>query len=391
MRPSVKLLSIEPTPNPNSMKLNLDEALPPGVTTTYRVIGKAHYPEWVQALLSIPGVESIYHCLDFMAVQRNPSTDWEGLLSEARRILSGEAHHDAAVEKLDEPWGEVQVSVQNFRRIPMLVKVSFSGEESRIALPKRFGDAVAQATPSSPNMLLERKWVPQKPRYGERQEVGEQVAQEIDATYDQVRLDQLVRQAFDYHPEENETRRAYTDEERAAMLASGDWKARYAALTSMDSGARHFDILLGLMSDPNASVRRLATVYMGLSKKPESLPLLVAAMKDPAVAVRRSAGDALNDLGDQALADGRVAPAMAEALKDANKLVRWRAARFLFELGDTRSLPALKAAEEDPEFEVRMQIRQAIERIEGGKAALGPIWMQMTSSQSVGRGTREAR
>ena len=386
----MKLLSIEPTPNPNSMKLNLDEALPSGVSTTYRTIGKAHYPEWVQSLLSIPGVESIYHCLDFMAVQRKPSADWEGLLSEIRHVLSGEVPRHSDIEMSNDPWGEVQVAVQHFRRIPMLVKASIGGKEARVALPERFGEAVARASPASPNMLLERKWLTQKARFGECQEVGEQVAQEIDATYDQARLDELVEQAFDFHADENESQRAFTDEERSALLASEDWKARYAALTSMGSDPRYFDTLLGLMGDPNASVRRLATVYLGLTRRSEGLTPLAVALKDPSVAVRRSAGDALNDLGDQALTNEHVAPAVAEALKDANKLVRWRAARFFFELGDATALPALKAAEADPEFEVCMQIRQAIERIEGGKAALGPIWMQMTSSRSARHGPHEA-
>jgi HEAT repeat protein len=200
----------------------------------------------------------------------------------------------------------------------------------------------------------------------------------------------LVKQAFDFHADENESQRAFTDEERSALLASEDWKARYAALTSMGSDPRYFDTLLGLMGDPNASVRRLATVYLGLTRRSEGLTPLAVALKDPSVAVRRSAGDALNDLGDQALTNEHVAPAVAEALKDANKLVRWRAARFFFELGDATALPALKAAEADPEFEVCMQIRQAIERIEGGKAALGPIWMQMTSSRSARHGPHEA-
>jgi HEAT repeat protein len=99
-------------------------------------------------------------------------------------------------------------------------------------------------------------------------------------------------------------------------------------------------------------------------------------LKDPAVAVRRSAGDALNDLGDPA-----ALPAMEAALSDPNKLVRWRAARFLFEQGGRDNLPALGRVQDDPEFEVRMQVRQAMERIEGGQAAQGPIWMRMTQQQ----------
>jgi hypothetical protein len=38
------------------------------------------------------------------------------------------------------------------------------------------------------------------------------------------------------------------------------------------------------------------------------------------------------------------------------------------------NLPALVRDQDDPEFEVRMQVRQAMERIEGGQAAQGPIW-----------------
>ena len=69
---------------------------------------------------------------------------------------------------------------------------------------------------------------------------------------------------------------------------------------------------------------------------------------------------------------------MTRALADPNKLVRWRSARFLFEIGDRSALPALRAAFDDAEFEVRMQVRIAIERIEGGHSPQGPVWQQMT-------------
>jgi hypothetical protein len=42
------------------------------------------------------------------------------------------------------------------------------------------------------------------------------------------------------------------------------------------------------------------------------------------------------------------------------------------------NLHDLHAVAEDPEFEVRMQIRLAIERIESGDSGEGPIWQQMT-------------
>ena len=72
---------------------------------------------------------------------------------------------------------------------------------------------------------------------------------------------------------------------------------------------------------------------------------------------------------------------MIKALKDPSKLVRWRAAMFLYEVGDESALPALKEAENDPEFEVSLQIKMAIERIEYGEEAKGSVWKQMTESR----------
>src|SRR5512145_150476 len=187
----MRLVSIEPTPNPNSMKLNLDEALPRGVAVTYRPEGKATYPEVIQRLLEIPGVQSLYRAADFLSVQRSPSAGWEGILNGARALLEGEqAPMGAPGASLEgEHWGEVRIAVQQFRRIPMLVKVSDGEREERHALPERFGAAVRSASAASPNMLLERRWVPRGPRYGTLGEVVESVIAELDATYDQGRLD----------------------------------------------------------------------------------------------------------------------------------------------------------------------------------------------------------
>ncbi|MNV69593.1 hypothetical protein D3C71_1625100 [compost metagenome] len=95
-------------------------------------------------------------------------------------------------------------------------------------------------------------------------------------------------------------------------------------------------------------------------------------MEDSAPAVRRTAGDTLSDIGDSA-----ATPVMTEALKDASKIVRWRAARFLYEVGTAEARDALEAAVNDPEFEVGLQARMALERIESGEEAAGTVWQQM--------------
>jgi hypothetical protein len=371
----MKLLSIEPTPNPNSMKLNLDETLPKGIATTYRPEGKALYPPGIQALLAIPGVQSLYHAADFLAVQRVPSAPWDELLARVREVLGGPAAPLAAPGERaqGERWGEVRISIQSFRHLPMLVKVSNDQEELRVPLPERFGAALRAASPASPNMLMERRWLPQQPRFGEVREVGEAVAAEVDAAYPPSRLEALVQQAFQ-GADAPEVRVKPAPEDLDRLLADPDWKRRYAALEAAGADPACLGRLARAMGDPNIAVRRLATVLVGLAGGPEVLEPLCRALADPAVAVRRCAGDALNDLADPA-----ALPAMAAALADPNKLVRWRAARFLFELGGAEQLPALLLAQDDPEFEVRMQVRQALERIEGGQPAQGPVWMRMTS------------
>jgi len=43
----------------------------------------------------------------------------------------------------------------------------------------------------------------------------------------------------------------------------------------------------------------------------------------------------------------------------------------------------LREAADDPEFEVKMQVMMAIERIEGGEEAKGSVWKQMTESRKA--------
>jgi HEAT repeat protein len=261
----------------------------------------------------------------------------------------------------------------------MLVKVSSGSETTRLPLPERFGKAIERAMGASENMLMERKWKDEGLRYGELRDVGEAVVREISAVYDEKKLRELVERA--YHPELHEKVEANEEEldELIRAFESPRWEERFAALkelgrratTQIDSHA--LSLIIKATKDPKMSIRRLAVVFLGLIKTPEVLAPLCEALKDEAVGVRRSAGDALTDLGDR-----KAIGPIVETLKDPNKLVRWRASRFLYELGDESALPALREAQGDGEFEVALQIRQAIERIESGRVGQGPVWRQMT-------------
>jgi HEAT repeat protein len=264
----------------------------------------------------------------------------------------------------------------------MLVKVSSGNETTRLPLPRRFGQAIERAAGASENMLMERKWIDEGVRYGELRDVGEAVVREISAVYDEKKLKELVEKA--YHSDLREPGKAGREElgelaELARAFESPQWEERFAALKELGRNAtaqidsQALSLIIRATKDPKMSIRRLAVVFLGLIKIPEVLAPLCEALKDEAVGVRRSAGDALTDLGDP-----KAIGPMVETLKDANKLVRWRASRFLYELGDESALPALREAQDDGEFEVAMQIRQTIERIQSGRVGQGPVWRQMT-------------
>ncbi|PZE19771.1 conserved virulence factor C family protein [Paenibacillus xerothermodurans] len=393
----MKIVSIEPTPSPNTMRVQLDERLPEGVRVTYDKdhAGKPHTPAFITELLQIDGVRSVYHAADFIAVDRTAKADWQPILAQVREVLGGDAAvaHDApaalgeAAAESAAHFGEVQVLLQHFRGIPLQVRVQSGTEQLRAAMPERFSEAAVRAAAASPNLIKERSLEDWGIRYGELQEVLDEVTQELDATYDEERLQQLVEQAQQQLGGAVEGAAAVRSAGRVALspaelqqeLAAPEWKRRYAALQQVKPSAETVPLLVDALNDEKSSVRRLATVYLGDVKEPEVLPYLYRALEDSSVSVRRTAGDTLSDIGDPA-----AAPAMVKALQDPNKLVRWRAARFLYEVGDQEALPALHEAEDEPEFEVRMQIKMAIERIEGGHAAEGSVWQQMTRrSQST--------
>lgn len=379
----MKIVSIEPTPSPHSMKINVNEALPDGKTFNYKKADELKdAPEYVQQLLAINGVINIYRVIDFIALARHPKHTWEAILPEVRKVLGTEEDsvhtQEAAVQaqEAEQAFGEVKVFIQMFRNIPMQVKLEDNNGEHRFGLSKDFSDAVMEASSASPNFIMERKWVEQHPRYGETNEIGNDVTEELAASYDKERLDQLVKLAFSSGSDVKTDTTQERDTISLEILDDPNWKVRYAALDRMPEPTfKDLPVLDKALSDEKASIRRLATAYLGMIEEPEVLPYLYKALKDKAVNVRRTAGDCISDLGFK-----EAMPEMIESLSDPNRLVRWRGAMFLYEVGDESAIPALEKATDEPEFEVRMQINMALERIKQGEDAKGSVWYQMTQA-----------
>lgn len=380
----MKILSIEPTPSPNAMKLNMDEHIPGGGMRTYDKNNKEWAPEYAQKLLEIEGVKSVFHTADFISIDRFPNGDWKSILSQAREVFGEGVNTEDQQPVADDGFGEVDVFVQVFRHIPMQIRVRTELEEVRESLPERFVQAAMEAGMSSPNLIKERKLVSWGVRYGEMKEIANEILLELDATYDDERLQALVEKAkSSTSDDEPIVFTELTAEEVMEKLDDDDWRIRYAALDRFRPTVNDLPILAKSLADDNASIRRLAVVYLGeIGESGEAegkavMPLLFEGLKDKSASVRRTAGDALSDLGDPA----GIEP-MLPLLKDRNKIVRWRAARYLYETGDERAIEALREAKDDPEFEVSLQVNIALERIEGGKEAEGTIWQQMTRARS---------
>ncbi|MDN4526788.1 conserved virulence factor C family protein [Fictibacillus fluitans] len=375
----MKIKGIEPTPSPNSMKINMDESLPGNERYNYTKDNLEGAPDYIKEIFGVEGVKSVYHVADFIALDRHPRADWEDVLAGVREVFGDSeatTEQDNTGEKKDEEYLEITVLIQMFRGLPMQVKLKTEKEERRAGLPERFMKAALEAQKASDNLVMERKWEEQGVRYGTFEQIGQEVVDEISAAYDEERVQKLVEQAFHSEEGKKAAEETVTSTEVAEKMRDEDWQTRYAALERMNPTVDDIMVLKQALKDPKPSIRRLAVVYLGMIEDEAVLPLLYAGLKDKNVAVRRTAGDCLSDLGNP-----KAIPAMCEALEDKNKLVRWRAARFLFEAGDETAVPALKSAEDDPEFEVRLQAKIALERIQSGEEAAGSVWQQMMRSR----------
>lgn len=371
----MKIVFIEPTPSPNTMKLHLSESLEPGIRKTYTLDNERSAPSWIARMLHIPGVKSVFHTADFVALDRKGNADWSAILTEVQSQFGQEGIASAWEQSDSEAaqgYGEAQVFVQFFRSIPMQIRVKSGSQEERIGLSERFVAAVTEV--SSATLIKERKLTDYGVRYGELADIAREVEQELEAAYPPERLRALVAQAIEHGSSEGEfveQRRELSLDEVRERMQSDDWRVRYAGLEALKPDAEALPLLAEALGDKQMQVRRLAVVYLGDIGKP-AMDLLYEALRDKSPAVRRTAGDTLSDIGDPG-----ATKAMIAALQDSSKLVRWRAARFLYEVGTDEARDALRAASDDPEFEVGLQARMALERIESGEQAAGTIWQQM--------------
>lgn len=384
----MKLCSIETTPSPNCIKLNLDQQISlKALTLQDNGTDIAHSPEVAQKLLEIDGVKSVFLMHNFITLTKENSADWQPIIAKAAHLIGLAEDADSnlfsqvAPSELEKDsssgksLGQVEVAVQVFRGIPVQVRVTAEGEQARVALPERFNAALQRAIATTQaNYIAERRWQPYEPRFGTLHEVAQMVADELASTIDNNELANLEAAAIANQSSKLKTSAHLSQQELTVELSHPDWGRRLKALQKIEINAETFPAVVAMLDDERSAIRRWAAAILGASRMPEAVePLCRVLLLDSSAIVQRTAGDALSDLGDQ-----RAIKDMCEALEAHSKLVRWRAARFLNEIGDQTAVePLRRAAEREEEFDVRMEIVAAFERIAGGSRTQMPMWMRI--------------
>ena len=402
----MKLRSIETTPSPNCMKLNLDAPVSTKAITLNQEQGEKakadranpEAPAFAQKLMAIAGVKSVFIMDDFITLTRRGSIDWRPILTAAGNLIglsdaadpnlaqsiTASGSDDASPKATAAPtqnFGQVEVAVQMFREIPVQVRVtSGSGEQARVSLPERFDQALQRAIGATgADYVAERRWAPYQPQFGNPAEIAQQVADELAALISEQDLAQLEQRSIETAPTNGAPAPAQSQQKLLAELQQSDWKRRLKAVQQIEVDKDTFPTIVALLKDDKISIRRWAAALLGASECAEAIqPLHEALQTDKSAIVRRTAGDALSDLGDP-----QASEAMIAALQDASSLVRWRASRFLTELGDETAVePLLQAVKSESEFDVRVEMQAAIERIQSGGEVQLPMWMRISQGSN---------
>lgn len=453
----MEVSGLESTPNPHSFMLRLDKCWEnlPGVSglrgRTFRpgTAADAELPADLGAVLSVPGVDSLYAMEAVLTVNKFPRDEWATVLppiltalggaSESllqsdqllRLMLAPGANDSAGNLAAGAASGVVKIRLQASQGLPIQVEAVGAGglaPAQRARLSVRFGDAMALVVGSSPDAFFAgRSWLDRGVRYQEEEEAGVGTTGEererravaavlaaevadIEAAYPPDRIAGIVAGARSDSSVEKATGAASSDAasgkvaspadveawcEEDALAAAGGGAGSPAALAALAAVARSAGAGSGAPA-PSPAARRVAIAYLGGTGGRGGDGAFDAVGRafrgELAPGLRRTAGDALSDLGD-----ARAVPLARAALADPSKLVRWRAARILGELGavdgaegDSGALVAALREWERAEgaFEVAFEMADAARRVEaraapgeggpGGPArGAGPVWKQI--------------
>lgn len=433
--------SIESTPNPSSFKLNLDRPLIAGAGKTYVNEDDGDCPEAIRAILRIDGIESVYAMPDWVCLNKISSGmyKWDSILPKCVDALGGATVDGDAVGSLislvrseqqlttgaliENEQLCVKIRLQSSNGIPIQVEASEGLLTKRQTLSARFATTMddfiikeEEKGGSKMKFFEGRSWILRGPLYANTLEDALATAvQDIEALYTDADLQLLVGGT----PQEDLPLTSILSEadlnspvDKTALFAVerlcslSDRLKSTAEATEVEKSSLLMIAQFVMRGVGSVAARRMAIAYLGscsdaasVSFSPfkdvifDSLSRAFSLEKSPGL--RRTAGDALSDFGD-----ARAVPlAAVQLLDDPSKLVRWRSARILGELGDVDAtgfrgtiagvgsgtiaiaIAALEAAVavEKQSFEVVFECTNSLNILrDGGTAGNIPVWMKMT-------------
>ncbi|SUJ84804.1 thymidylate synthase [Staphylococcus aureus] len=165
----MEILRIEPTPSPNTMKVVLSYTREDKLSNTYKKVEETQ-PRFINQLLSIDGITSIFHVMNFLAVDKAPKADWEVILPDIKAAFSDA---NKVLESVNEPqidnhFGEIKAELLTFKGIPYQIKLTSADQELREQLPQTYVDHMTQAQTAHDNIVFMRKWLDLGNVYGKQ-------------------------------------------------------------------------------------------------------------------------------------------------------------------------------------------------------------------------------
>ncbi|HBI0847938.1 TPA: NifU N-terminal domain-containing protein [Staphylococcus aureus] len=82
----MKIISISETPNHNTMKITLSESRESMTSDTYTKVDDLQ-PAFINDILKVEGVKSIFHVMDFISVDKENDANWETVLPKVEAVF----------------------------------------------------------------------------------------------------------------------------------------------------------------------------------------------------------------------------------------------------------------------------------------------------------------
>ncbi|QYR21076.1 NifU N-terminal domain-containing protein [Paenibacillus sp. sptzw28] len=73
-------INVQPTPNPNAIKISTNETIFPGPASTSLKSGDKTDHPLASALLSIEGIDNIFGIRDFVTISKKADAEWDAIL-----------------------------------------------------------------------------------------------------------------------------------------------------------------------------------------------------------------------------------------------------------------------------------------------------------------------